>query len=279
MNVGFIGTGTMGSLLVEAFLKAKALRPTQISVSNRTYAKAQALAERYPGLRAVHANAAVAANSDLIFLCVKPLEFKKAVDDMLPFIRPDQLVVSITSPVLISHLEEILPCKIAKVIPSVTNVILSGATLCIYGGRIEAGDRERLESLLSRISSPLQIDEPYTRIVSDLSSCGPAFMCYLLEQFVEAAVRETGIPRDDAYKVAGAMLSGTGRLLTEGGLSPGEVQAKVAVPGGITAQALDLLRRETSGVFNRLIKTTHAKYDEDVAKVAVSFYGEEVNGQ
>jgi competence protein ComER len=51
------------------------------------------------------------------------------------------------------------------------------------------------------------------------------------------------------------------------------------VPGGITAKALNLLRRETDGVFNQLIKTTHAKFNEDLAKVSTSFIGEEVNGQ
>ncbi|GGG55950.1 late competence protein ComER [Paenibacillus radicis (ex Gao et al. 2016)] len=279
MKVGFIGTGTMGSLLIEAFVTSGALEPSQIAVSNRTYTKALALASRFVGISAVPANAACAANSDIIFLCVKPLEFKKVVDELLPVIRPEQLVVSITSPVLIAHLEEMLPCKVAKVIPSVTNSVLSGATLCVYGSRLSAEDEARLEILLNRISKPLQIEEPYTRIVSDLSSCGPAFISCLMEQFVDAAVEETGISREEAGKVVASMLLGTGLLLTEGGLSLADVQAKVAVPGGITAQALQLLRRETDGVFNRLVRTTHAKFDEDVSKVSIAFYGEEVNGQ
>jgi competence protein ComER len=52
MNVGFIGTGTMGSLLIEAFIASGALLPTQIVISNRTFAKAQALANRFSGLKA-----------------------------------------------------------------------------------------------------------------------------------------------------------------------------------------------------------------------------------
>ena len=76
-----------------------------------------------------------------------------------------------------------------------------------------------------------------------------------------------------------AMLLGTGLLLTEGGLSPADIQARVAVPGGITAKALSLLQRETGGVFNQLIRTTHAKFREDLSKVSVAFIGEEVNGQ
>lgn len=279
MNVGFIGTGTMGSLLIEALVTSGALDPSQIVISNRTFAKAKALANRYPGIRAEPLNANAAIGSDIIFLCVKPFEFKKVVDDLLPVIKPGQLLVSITSPVLISHLEEVLPCKIAKVIPSITNYVWSGATLCIYGSRVDSADSSQLESLLAYISEPLPIDEPYTRVVSDISSCGPAFISFLLEQFVDAAVDETGIERDEALRLASAMLLGTGLLLTEGGMTPAQVQDRVAVPGGITAKALHLLRCETDGVFNRLIRTTHAKFDEDVAKVSIAFYGEEVNGQ
>ncbi|MGG4143221.1 late competence protein ComER [Paenibacillus algorifonticola] len=279
MKVGFIGTGTMGSLLIEALIASGALESDQISVSNRTFSKAQALADRYAGLQAEASNARTAFGKDIVFLCIKPHEFKKVIDDISPVIRPEQLLVSITSPVLLSHLEEVVPCKVAKVIPSITNHVWSGASLCIYGSRIQSEDKERLEALLAFISEPLQIDESYTRVVSDLSSCGPAFISCLLEQFVDAAVEETGIDREEALKVASAMLLGTGLLLTEGGLTPADVQARVAVPGGITAQALKLLRNETDDVFNRLIRTTHAKFHDDVAKVSVSFYGEEVNGQ
>ncbi|WP_141506105.1 late competence protein ComER [Paenibacillus luteus] len=279
MNVGFIGTGTMGSLLIEALIASGALSPAQIAVSNRTFAKAQALADRYSGMRAEYTNAGAASGCDILFLCVKPLEFKKVVDDLKSVIRPHQIVISITSPVLISHLEGELDCKIAKVIPSITNYVWSGASLCIYGERMHAEDKELLEDLLSHISEPLRIDESYTRIVSDLSSCGPAFISFLLEQFIEAAVEETGIGREEAERVASSMLLGTGLLLTEGGLTPADVQARVAVPGGITAKALNLLRRETDGVFNQLIRTTHAKFNEDLVKVSTAFIGEKVNGQ
>ncbi|RCW51333.1 late competence protein ComER [Paenibacillus prosopidis] len=279
MNVGFIGTGTMGSLLIEAFIASGALTPAQIAISNRTFAKAQALADRYSGIRAEKTNAGAACGCDIIFLCIKPHEFKTAVDDLKPVIRPHQIIVSITSPVLISHLEGELDCKIAKVIPSITNYVWSGASLCIYGQTMQEEDKTKLESLLSHISEPLRIDESYTRIVSDLSSCGPAFISFLLEQFVDAAVDETGIGRDEALRVASAMLLGTGLLLTEGGLTPAEVQERVAVPGGITAKALSLLRRETDGVFNQLVRTTHSKFNEDLKKVSISFIGEEVNGQ
>lgn len=277
MKVGFIGIGTMGKLLVEAFISSGALLPENIVASNRTYSKALALADEFPGLAAVASNNEVVEKSDIVFLCMKPLEFIQVVQEIKQTLKPEQIAVSITSPVLISHLEEELNCKIAKVIPSITNTICSGASLCMYGKRMQQTDRERLNNLLGFISEPLQISESFTRIVSDISSCGPAFFAFLLQQFIDAAVSETGIHREEAVQVASNMLLGTGLLLTQGGLSPEQIQQRVAVPGGITAKALRLLQKDSEGMFERLIRTTHDKYYDDLSKVAIAFYSEEVN--
>lgn len=278
MKIGFIGTGSMGSLLIDAFIQSGALRPGQIKAANRSFTKAECLARRHPGLQAVPANEEAVLGSDIVFLCIKPLEYKTVLDEIKASMQPEQMIVSITSPVLLAQLEEYVPSKVVKVIPSITNYTLNGASLCIYGSRTNEHDQRVLEELLGYISRPLRIAERYTRIVSDLSSCGPAFFAYLLERFIDAAVDETGIDKDEAVTLASSMLLGTGKLLTEGGFTPAELQARVSVPGGITAQALQLLDNELDGVFNRLIRTTHAKYDEDVEKVAAAFYEQRIQG-
>lgn len=279
MKIGFIGAGSMGSLLIEAFIVAEAVEPNQIYVSNRTFAKVEKLALKFPGLQAEPTNVAVAQHSDIIFLCIKPHEFAHVVAEIKSYLTKDKLVVSITSPVLLRHLEQELDCQLAKVIPSITNKMWSGATLCIYGRQITKAHQTELEKLLAYISEPIRIEESFTRIVSDISSCGPAFFAFLLQQFIEAAVEETGISRDEAMMIASNMLLGTGLLLTEGGMTTEDVQQRVAVPGGITAQALAMLQRDTVGIFNNLIRTTHNKYYEDLEKVQATFNKEEVSEQ
>lgn len=266
MKVGFIGTGSMGSILIDAFIASGALRPTQVFASNRTLEKATLLAQRHPGLNVCSSNSETVRNCDIVFVCVKPLQYKALIEEIGDDVRPDQILVSITSPVQIHHLEHALACKIAKVIPSITHLTLSGASLCMYGARIDAEDRLVLEKLLSSISEPLEIKEALVRISSDFSSCGPAFISFFVDQWVEAAVEMTGIGREQAISLAGEMLLGTGRLLTEGGFHPLELQERVAVPGGITAEALALLKQSLNGVFHELIATTHAKYEEDLHK-------------
>ncbi|ANA81592.1 late competence protein ComER [Paenibacillus glucanolyticus] len=271
MKVGFIGTGSMGSLLIEAFIQSGALLPEQIRVSNRSPEKAQKLAKRHPGLTVCSSNTETASQSDLFFLCVKPLEFKTVISEIKDQLEARQIAISITSPVQLIHLESTLPCKVAKIIPSITNITGGGASLCMYGSRIKEEDRQLIESLLSYISRPLEILESHTRITSDFSSCGPAFLSLFMEKWIDAAVEMTGIDRKTLNALAGEMLLGTGKLLTEEGFSPEQLQERVAVPGGITAQALTLLESNLNGLFYQLIQTTHDKYEEDLAKLDAAF--------
>lgn len=271
MKIGFIGTGSMGSLLIDAFLSSGATKPCDVLASNRSWNKLLELQERHPGLSICRSNKDIATGSDIIFICVKPLEFKTLIDEIGPSLRSEQIVVSITSPVQLHHLESALPSKIAKVIPSITHRVKSGTSLCVFGSRLNKEDRLVLVNLLSFIGVPLEIEEAHTRISSDFSSCGPAFLSYFIERWIEAAVRATGIEETLVSQLAGEMLLGTGKLLTEGNFTPQELQERVAVPGGITAEALNHLRISLEGVFERLITTTHDKYDEDVTKLDALF--------
>ncbi|ALP38307.1 competence protein [Paenibacillus sp. IHB B 3084] len=279
MKVGFIGTGSMGSLLIESFIHSNALKPQQISASNRTYSKVAELARRYPGLHAAQSNRETAADSDILFICVKPLESKAVTDEIRNVITEEQIVVSITSPVQIRILEHSLKAKVSKIIPSITHQVGSGASLCIHGSRITEEDRSLLEELMSHISRPIRVKESHTRITSDFSSCGPAFLAFFMDQWIHAAVQATGIDRTELCALAGEMIIGTGKLLTEGGMTPAELQARVAVPGGITAEALALLDISLRSVFPELIRATHNKYEEDMQKIDASFGLKQINPQ
>ena len=51
MTHGVIGTGSMGRILVEAWIRSGKLQPSELLVSNRTRTKAERLADEFPGLR------------------------------------------------------------------------------------------------------------------------------------------------------------------------------------------------------------------------------------
>lgn len=274
MKVAFIGTGSMGSLLIEAFLRSGALHPHQICASNRSKPKAELLAKRHPGLRITHCNAEAAKGSHIVFLCVKPLDYPSVVTELTDVLNEGQIVVSITSPVGIALLEGRIPSKVAKIIPSITHSALAGASLCIYGSRILPEDRLLLEQLMSSISLPTAVRESETRIASDIASCGPAFIAFILQQWAQEAAKLTGITLGEAVRLGAEMLHGTGKLLTEGGFTPQELQRRVAVPGGVTAEGIAVLQNGLQGVFKQLIEATHRKYGDDLGRLDLLFGAE-----
>ena len=275
MKIGFIGAGSMGSLLVGAFIRAGVLCPDDIIVSSRTPSKISDLAEQYPGLQMAASNRQAASGVDYLFLCIKPLDFHKVLEEISPVMRSNQIVISITSPVKISALEERLSCKVAKIIPSVVNAVGSGASLFMWGTRLTPEDKSAVWHLFSNISRPIEILEKEVRVASDISSCGPAFLANLLEQFIDAAVLSKGMDRDTATTLACEMMLGTSRLLLEHPLTPSELQARVSVPGGITAAALDTLQKSTHGAFLEVLYTTHEKFAEDLHRVDSSLFPQE----
>ncbi|MBP1930490.1 late competence protein ComER [Ammoniphilus resinae] len=270
MRVGFIGTGSMGSILLEAFISEKALKPDQITASNRTREKVKRLSEKYPGLTYADDNIQVVKNSQLIFICVKPLEFKTVIEQIKPWIEKDHLIVSITSPILIQTLEEQIPCKIAKIIPSITNLVGAGASLMMFGSRVKSDDRDFLRKLFEKISKPIEIKEEFTRVSSDIVSCGPAFLSFLLQRFISAAVEETGINQDDATFLTTEMIIGFAKLISEGPFDLATLQQRVVVPGGVTGAGLIALGN-IGDTFNQMYHNTHEKYRTDLREVEVMF--------
>lgn len=271
MKVGMIGTGSMGRTLIEAWIRAGILQPEDLIISNRTRSKAELLAASYPGMQVAENNVHVVNKAQFLFLCIKPNDFPSVLSEVQHAVQPEHLVVSITSPVMIHDLERYLAGKVAKVIPSITHVALGGTSLLIPGSRLSAAEQQDLSRLFAAISTPLVIDEQYSRIASDLASCAPAFLANILEQIIDAAVEVTGLPQATAAQLVAQMVLGTGKLLTEEGFTLNHLQERVAVPGGITQEGLQLLSGEFAPLFDRLFRLTHTKYAQEVEQVRQSF--------
>lgn len=141
----------------------------------------------------------------------------------------------------------------------------------MFGKRCSSEDRQLLKELFSKISMPLEIDECNTRVSSDIVSCGPAFMSYLLQRFISAAVEETGISREQATFLASHMIIGLAELISKGPFDLETLQRRVVVPGGVTGAGLQALEN-IGDVFNQVFRNTHRKYETDLEEVAHMFY-------
>lgn len=268
-RIGIIGTGSMGSMLVDALIASKALSPSQIIVTNRTHAKAEALAARHPGLIALASNVELAQEAQWLLLCIKPLEYSHVLQELQRVLTPEHLLITITSPIQLEHLQSLVPCPVARVVPSITNAACSGVSLCQFGSRITPESRERILTLFSAISHPIEVPEQYLRVSSDISSCGPAFLSYILRNMIHDAVEETGISAEAASHLAMQMVIGMGELFKKEMFSLASLEQRVCVPGGVTGEGLIALQKGIPGVFRQVYQRTHAKFAEDLELVKI----------
>ncbi|WP_173916080.1 late competence protein ComER [Halobacillus sp. Marseille-Q1614] len=258
MRYGIIGTGNMGSLLTQSLISSGALNTERVTVYNRTLEKAERLQSFINGLKISPSIEKLQDESDIIFICVKPHDYHHILSQLKP--SASQCVVSITSPVSVTDLEDRLPCQVARIVPSITNQAHAGVSLFTFGQSVTEEYKEELIKVFSSISRPVEIEEPYIRVASDIVSCGPAFVGFLLENMIKAAHEVGDIPMDKATELMQEMVVGLGGLLEKKIFTFPELIKKVTVKGGVTGEGITALEENINDTFVEMFKATHYKH-------------------
>lgn len=271
MKTGIIGIGNMGRILAEALLDEKAVSASDLTIVNRTMQKAIELKNIYQNINVVENVKEAANRSDLIFICVKPNDVYDIIQKIHPFLTKEKCLVSITSPISTDQLESIVPCSVARAIPSITNRAKAGVSLMSFGANCSEKWKKSLVKLFEKISVPVEIEEKFTRVASDIVSCGPAFFSYLVQRFISAAVKETEIDTETANTLASEMLIGLGELLKNRYYTLPSLQEKVCVKGGITGEGIKVFDEELGDIFEHVFSATHLKFKTETEKIKKQF--------
>jgi competence protein ComER len=259
MHAGFIGIGSMGGMLVRALLRSKGLAADEVWAANRSSAKLDALAHDFPGIH-VASPKQIAAKCELIFLCVGAGDAPSVLAQMDPELYPPQLLVTTTGVIPLRALEDRVPCRVAKLMPSITQEIGAGIALLMYGSRVTAEDRSMLDKLLGQICRTVAISESLARPAIGLTSGGPALLAYLMQSMADEAVRSNPeLSPELARELVQETARATMRLLHEGNMTTQEIIGRVAVPGGMTAHAIQILSRHVPQAWQAIFQETAAR--------------------
>jgi competence protein ComER len=255
-TVGFIGTGHLGSMLVRKFVETGAIKAENIRVSNRSPEKAEQLA-RQAGVRTGD-NREVAQSSDILFLCVRPLDIKGLFNELGELLTPEKLVISVAVDFSLRQLQELCLARVARAIPSIACENRKGITIIALADNTTPLDRSLLFSLFGAIGDPVAVSEDHFEVLGDLTSCGPGYIAALLREFALAASWK-GIPRDQAEELLKKTMIGTARLLEDEGFE--ELISCVATKGGITEEGVRVIHAGAPNMFCQLFQATRAKHD------------------
>lgn len=239
-SIGLIGAGTMGSAVLQA--AAKGAPGAALYCSNRTPAKAQALAQEVGG-QAVD-NAAVARTCSLIFLGVKPQMIAGVLADLAPVLaaRNDRFVLASMAAGLDGQAIQDLAGGKYPVICLMPNtpVAVGAGVVQYYGVDTTQEELDAFQTLMAPAGLVDPIEPHLLPAASGVSGCGPAFCALFIEALADGGVA-CGLPRAKALAYATQMVEGTAKLMMEKGLHPGQLKDGVCSPGGTTIQGVRVL--------------------------------------
>lgn len=246
-TVAFIGTGNMGGALARA--ACRALSPAEVILTNRTAAKADALA-RELGCVAALSNEAAVRSAKYIFLGVKPQFYGELAKELTPVLRScheagqDKVLVSMAAGLTLDSLNAMYSevgydIPILRIMPNTCVAIGKGVVAL-------AGEAEEhlaaVEHILAGAGLVERIPEHLMDAFTAVAGCGPAFVYPYIEALADGGVM-AGLPRDKALRYAAQTVLGAAAMVLETGKHPGQLKDEVCSPSGSTIAGVAELER------------------------------------
>jgi pyrroline-5-carboxylate reductase len=264
-TVGFIGYGQMNQMLIEGFIESGALKEQQIIVSNRTSGKLGSLQDQYPKIRITPDNQDLIADADWIIIGVRPLDVPIIMQE-IGAIRSDVHVISLAACIRTVHLARLYPGPITRILPTVCSTVGEGVTLLCHHDLVNPDDAEEISDLFSSISQVMEIEEDLFEPAGDLTSCGPALLAEMIWELAKTGARHSALSEEECLEMVVRTMFGTALMLQEG-MHPQDLIRKVATPGGITEEGVQILSTDLPPVYDKVFSTTLEKYRK-LAKMA-----------
>lgn len=237
MKIGIVGMGKMGEALAKG-LRDRDAKKYQIIGSTRTQASADESA-KHLSIRVHTDNAKIAADSDVVILCVKPHQAEKVLKEMSPQLTREHLLITICAAVTSEQAHTWGGGKAAAIraMPNTPALIGEGMTVLCAGPNVQPAQLETAEQLFRAVGLTAIVEESLMDGVTGLSGCGPAYIYLIIESLSEAGVK-VGLPRETATLLATQTLLGSAKMVLQRGVHPAALKDEVTTPAGCTIDGL-----------------------------------------
>ena len=252
LRIAVLGTGKMGGILVQAFLRCGLFAKAQIVATVAHETRAQALSKQF-GILVTTDNLKAAQDADIILFGVKPQQMCDVVRAIAPAITPGKLLISFAASIKTSAIEEAAGGRVSviRAMPNTPAMVGAGITAICRGSFVTEEQLALAERIFATVGRTVIVDEKHMDAVTGLSGSGPAFLYIIIEALAEAGVN-VGLPRDIATLLAAQTTFGAAKMVLETGSHPALLKDEVTTPAGCTVEGI--LELEEGGVRVTLIK-------------------------
>lgn len=251
-RLAVLGTGKMGGILIEAFLK-QGLVPAENIFATVHHANQDRRTFAGVSVALSTDNRAAARAANIILLCLKPQTVGPVLDEIRPELNERKLVISIAASVPAAYIEGRLGpgVPVIRTMPNTPSIVGEGITALSKGEYATDAHLEAARKLFDAVGKTVVVDEKHMDAVTGLSASGPAFVYIILESFAEGGVK-MGLSRELATLLAAQMTLGAAKVALETGHHPALLKDAVTTPAGCTIDGI--LELEEGGLRVTLIK-------------------------
>ena len=228
-----LGAGRMGGALIQGWRAAGVFQAADLIIRD-PHVDAGAFSGEVvnPPIEALGA-------AKTVLLAVKPQIWREAIDDVVPHLAPDAVIVSIAAGVRAADISQAFGGRrVARVMPTTAVAVGRGAA-SLYADDAEALDRAK--ALFAPVAAVAVLPtEDLMHAATAVSGSAPAYL-YAFIEALETAGAAQGLDPAESARLARATIIGAAALMAQSGEEPGELRKQVTSPGGTTAAALSVL--------------------------------------
>jgi len=255
VKITIIGGGAMGEAIIRGILARGSLSPRYICVCDIDNSRLATLKKAY-NIKPDKKYESALKDADLVVLAVKPQNLPGLLPDLKGTVKKGQLVLSIIAGAKIDTIARGLDHQqIVRAMPNTPAQIGVGITAWTASEKVTSKQKKLAQTTLDALGEEIYVaDERYIDMATAVSGSGPAYVFYMIEGLIDAAVH-IGLPRETASELVLETVLGAALLAKQTPKSPQELRKQVTSPGGTTAAGIAVLE---SGKFKELLAETVA---------------------
>lgn len=230
-----IGCGNMGGAMLAGWL-ASGVDPSRFAILD------PALEEAPEGVALYRTPDDVPGAHDAVMLGFKPQQLGKLAPGMQAVTGEGVSIYSLLAGLTLAQLKGAFPAAGAhiRVMPNLASRINKSPIILLESG-LDAGQREGAFAHFDKLGTAVWLeDESKFDLVTALAGSGPGFVYRFIDALAEAAV-SLGLEPEQATELALATVNGSSSLAAGSDIAPGELADRVASPGGMTREGMNVL--------------------------------------
>ena len=257
MNISFIGYGNMAKALARGLNHDNAYTLSASAPSLTPGINQDQVRTHYDNKEVIH-------DAEIIILAVKPAKMNVVLQEIVPFIPINCLLISIAAGLTLPWFAKL--CRpnqaLIRTMPNTPASVGLASTPMIANQHTTTEQKKQAEIIFSKIGiTTWASNEEEMDTFTALSGSGPAYIFSFMEAMVKSAVT-LGLNESIAKTFALQTVYGALKLAQTKNLSLTDLKTKVTSPGGTTAAALNILDKQLDALIHESMNAAKQRAHE-----------------